>query len=88
MKSGIIRSLLLYVIGFSVSAFVYYSSGRPYAHGPNLHFLIFLLTFLIGVIWLIAATIRYFIKPGKVTLGYILINGIATLAFVIYAWLQ
>jgi len=87
MISAIGKSLILYVIGFSITAIIYYSADNHYAHGPNLYHLTFALTIFIGTIWLIVATIIYYIKRNRNMLGYILVNGIATISFVVYLWI-
>lgn len=87
MKSAIIKSLILYVIGFSITAFIYYSADSHYAHGPNLYHLTFVLTIFIGTIWLVVATIIYFTKENRKMLGHILVNGIATASFIVYMWI-
>jgi hypothetical protein len=86
MKSAIIKSLLLYIIGFSITALIYYSADSHYTHGPNLYHLTFVLTILIGTIWLIVATIIYFSKSNKNMIGHMLVNGIATISFVVFMW--
>ena len=87
MKSAIIKSLFLYVIGFSFTALIYYSMDSHYAHGPNLYHLTFVLTICIGTIWLVVATIIYFTKKNQKMLGHILVNGIATASFIVYMWI-
>lgn len=86
MKSAMLKSLILYVIGFSITALIYYSADSHYAHGPNLYHLTFLLTIFIGTIWFVAATIIYFTKKDRKMLGHILINGIATVSFILYLY--
>ena len=87
MKSAIGKSLLLYLIGFSITALIYYSADSHYAHGPNLYHLTFALTIFIGTIWLIVATIIYLRKANKNMLGHILVNGIVTISFIAYTWI-
>jgi len=87
MKSAIIKSLLLYVVGFSITVLIYYTTDNPYAHGPNFYHITFILTICIGAVWLIIATIIYINKANRDMLGHIYVNGIAVISFVVYLWM-
>lgn len=87
MKAAIIKSLFFYVIAFSITAVLYFSGEFNYAHGPTLYHLTYLVTVLIGVIWLLISAFIYFNKNIKHMLGYIYVNSIVTIAAVIYIFI-
>lgn len=87
MKNSIIKVVLLYVIGFTVTAAIYYSTDNHYAHGPNLYHITYVLTVLIGIIWFIVAGIRYLTYRDKDLLGYVYTNATLIIAAVIYVWI-
>jgi hypothetical protein len=84
MKNAIIKTLIYYFIGFAITLAIYLSTDNHYAHGPNLYHLTFLLTVLFGAIWFVIVTIRFFIDRDKELLGYIYVNGIVTIGFVVF----
>jgi hypothetical protein len=63
MKKGILKTGLLYLLGLGLAGISYSISGDQAVHGPGLHHLIILLTFILGIGGLIVTTILYFTEP-------------------------
>ena len=82
MKIGFLKSLLFYLIGVGLAAISHFTIGHPYIHAPALHHLIIFLTFTIGFLWLIFASIRYFAGNRTESLrGVMFVNLFISLVF-------
>ena len=89
MKKGIIKALLIYIIGFSLAGFVYSIFGHPYIHAPGFHHLIIFLTFIIGIIWTVISIIYYFSKKKSSNFGgFILTNSLIIISFFLYLYID
>jgi hypothetical protein len=88
MNKGFLISLLYYLIGFGLAALSYATLGHGYNHAPGPHYLIILLVFIVGFLWLIVATILYFkghrTKNLRATIFTNLIMNVGFVIFVIY----
>ncbi len=82
MKKGILKVALYYLIGMALVALSYFTVSHTYMHGPALYHLVFILTFIGGFLWLIAATVKYFTgHPTDSLKGVIVSNLIICLSF-------
>ena len=88
MKLTILKPLMLYVIGFSVTAFIYFTTEHSAVQGLSLYDLTFALTMLTGVIWLIVAMVSYNLKSKAHMRDHILVHSLAAVSFVIYLCIQ
>jgi len=52
---GIVISLIFYIVGLGLAGLSYVTVGHEYIHGPGLHHLIIVLTFISGFLWMIVA---------------------------------
>jgi hypothetical protein len=87
MKKGILYAFLIYIVGFGIAGLVFLIFGHPYIHAPGLHHIIIFLTFITGVIVLIAAILAYFLKKKSKKLQFFIIsNLIIIFSFAIYVW--
>lgn len=55
MGKGIVISLIFYIVGLGLAGLSYVTVGHEYIHGPGLHHLIIVLTFISGFLWMIVA---------------------------------
>ncbi|SEB48561.1 hypothetical protein SAMN04489761_0989 [Tenacibaculum sp. MAR_2009_124] len=62
MKSGILKTLKLYGIGFGLAEISYLTIGHPYIHAPGMHHLILFLTLVSGLIWTFISLIKFYFK--------------------------
>ena len=85
MKTGIIRTLLFYGIGFGIAGISYTIIGHPYIHAPGVHHLILFLTLLIGLIWTLYSLGVFFFKTNTKKLkGIIITNSIVIVSSFLY----
>ncbi len=85
MKSGILKTLLFYGIGFGISGISYAIIGHPYIHAPGVHHLILSLTLVIGLIWTLSSIGIFFFKRKTQKLkGIILTNSIIIILCYLY----
>lgn len=85
MKSGIIKTLLFYGIGFGIAGIVYAIIGNPYIHAPGIHHLILFLTLVIGLIWtLISTGIFFFNAKSEKLKGIIISNSLIIIGCFLY----
>jgi hypothetical protein len=85
MKKGILKTLILYAIGFGIAGISYLTIGHPYIHAPGLHHLIIFLTLIIGLSWTLASVITFFFKIRTEKLKWIIIsNGLIIISCFLY----
>lgn len=59
MNKGVLKALGYYVAGLVLACTSYLIVGYEYAHAPGLHHILVFLTFVGGLVWMIAAIARY-----------------------------
>jgi hypothetical protein len=85
MSKGFTKSILFYLVGLSLAGLSYLIVGHEYVHGPGLHHIIILLTFVIGFLWLVISTILFFTgERTKPLSGVILTNLVMSIGFAIF----
>ncbi|WP_299315999.1 hypothetical protein [uncultured Aquimarina sp.] len=85
MKTGILKTLLFYGIGFGIAGIAYAIIGNPYIHAPGVHHLILFLTLVIGIIWVLISIGFFFFKAKTDKLkGIIITNSIIILSCFLY----
>ena len=85
MKSGILKTLMLYGIGFGVAGISYLTIGHPYIHAPGLHHLILFLTLVTGLIWTFISLGKFYFKIKTLELkGIIITNSIIIISCFLY----
>jgi uncharacterized membrane protein (DUF485 family) len=85
MNKGFLKSILYYLIGLGLAGLSYLTIGHEYVHGPGLHHIIILLTFIVGLLWLIGATIKYFSGKRTENLRSIIFsNLVMSLGFILF----
>jgi hypothetical protein len=85
MKSGIIRSLIFFGIGFGIAGIAYAIIGNPYIHAPGVHHIILLLTLVTGLIWTLISLVSFIFKSkSKKLKGTIITNILVILSCFLY----
>ena len=85
MNKGLLKSILYYSIGLALAGLSYSTVGHSYIHGPGLHHIIILLTFIGGFLWLIVAATQYFTGQRTENLkAIILSNLLMSLGFILF----
>jgi hypothetical protein len=85
MNKGFLKSILYYLIGLGLAGTSYLVVGHPYIHGPGLHQIIILLTFIGGFLWLAGATRKYFLGHRSESLkGTIFTNLFMSVGFTLF----
>ncbi|WP_027391822.1 hypothetical protein [Aquimarina latercula] len=74
MKKGILKTSLLYGIGFGIAGIAYAIIENPYIHAPGFHHLILFLTLVVGLIWTLTSTGIFFFKERTDKLKGIIIS--------------
>jgi hypothetical protein len=83
MKKGLLKSLVYYGIGLALAG-ISYLKIRP-GHGPGLHHIILVLTFVGGFLWMLAAISEYQdVKKTRDLNAVIITNLLMTLSFAIF----
>lgn len=73
------------MIGLGLTGISYLVVGHSYAHGPGLHHIIILFTFLAGALWVVIACVRYLIGHRTASVkGMIMSNLVMFLGFVVF----
>ncbi len=84
MKKGILKTLMLYGIGFGIAGIISLTVKHTYIHGPGLHHFIMFLTFVIGVIWTFVCLFLLLRKPNETLKGIAITNAIIISSIMIF----
>jgi len=91
MKKGILKTLLVYGIGFGIAGIISLTvKKQDYnapIHGPvlELEHLIILLTYIIGIVWSIISLFRLIHNPRESLKGIIVTNGFMILMIFVFS---